>query len=153
MSTASKWPVVLVSGLIPSSVSFSLSSSVVYLTYISHTHAGASGHTVHINSMAVVMNKFVLLCRHIILCDLVDLKQMPSPSPLLYVHVAVVLHVKLYTTSGNCKGLQIIIAIACSSSWLSGIYWQWYLYIQLQAWSLSYAIRYIQLQAWPWVWL
>ena len=74
---------------------------------ISHTHAGASGHTVHINSMAVVMNKFVLLCRHIILCDLVDLKQMPSPSPLLHVHVAVVLHVKLYTTSGNCKYLQL----------------------------------------------
>ena len=171
MSIASKWPVVLVSGLIPSSVSFSLSSSVVYLTCISHTHAGASGHTVHINSMAIVMNKFVLLCRHIILCDLVDLKQMPSPSPLLHVHVAVVTCKTIYN-QWKLKGLavdfaEIIIAIACSSSWLSGIYWQWCLYIQLQAWSLSYAVGYIQLQAWslsyavgyiqlqawPWVWL
>ena len=53
--TTSKCLRVLVSGFIPSPVYFSLSSSVVYLTYISHTHAGASGHTVSLLAVTVVL--------------------------------------------------------------------------------------------------
>ena len=55
-NTASKWLLVLVSGLIPSSVYFSLSSSVVYFTYcISHALAGASGHTVSLLAVTLVV--------------------------------------------------------------------------------------------------
>ena len=54
MHTASKWPFHLVSGFIPSSVHFSFSCSVVYLTSLP-PHAGASGHTVSLLAVTVVL--------------------------------------------------------------------------------------------------
>ena len=59
--TASKWLAVLVSGLIPSSVytippqSTSPSAPQLCTSPISHTHAGASGHTVSLLAVTVVL--------------------------------------------------------------------------------------------------